>query len=64
MMEDPIMEEVRRAKEEFAARFDFDLEKMGDFLMRAQQEHSDRLVSFSPKRVGGARDDEDVRRAS
>ncbi|CAN5423615.1 hypothetical protein BH24GEM3_BH24GEM3_24690 [soil metagenome] len=54
MWKDPIVEEVRRAREEYAARFDFDLEALARDL-REHQEELERngweVVSLPPRRV-------------
>ena len=44
---DPIVEEIRKNREEYAARFDFDLEKMYLDLKRLEQEDEGPYVSFS-----------------
>lgn len=49
MKDDPIVEEVRRIRQEYAAQFNYDLGAMVQDLQKRQQEHSDRLVSFPPK---------------
>ena len=51
MKDDPIVEEVRRIRQEYAAQFNYDLRAMAQDLQKRQQEHSDRLVSFPPKPV-------------
>jgi hypothetical protein len=55
MWKDPIVEEVRRAREEYAARFDFDLEAMARDLREQQQElkrRGWRVVTLPPRRPG------------
>jgi len=49
MRDDPIVEEVRRIREEYAKRFDYDLRAMAEDLREREQEHPDRLVTFPPK---------------
>ena len=44
---DPIVEEVRKRGEEYAAKFDFDLDRMFDDLRRLQKESGEQVVSFS-----------------
>jgi hypothetical protein len=44
---DPIVEEIRRHREEYAARFDFDLKEMFLDLKRLEQEDEGVYVSFS-----------------
>lgn len=48
-MRDPIVEEVRKAREEYARRFNYDLDAMCDDLRRKQQLSGAQVVSF-PKR--------------
>lgn len=42
---DPIVEEVRRTKEAFAARFDYDIRRMFDYLKEKQKEHPERITN-------------------
>ncbi len=44
---DPIVEEVRRIREEHAARFDFDLARIFDDLKKSEQESGREVVSFA-----------------
>jgi len=46
---DPIVEEVRRIREEYAKRFNYDLRAMAADLRQREQEHRDKLVTFPPK---------------
>ncbi len=52
MRRDAIVEEIRRYREEYAARFNYDIKAM----CRAAREHQEkgdrRTVSLPPKRVG------------
>ena len=48
-MRDPIVEEVRKAREEYARRFSYDLDAMCADLRRKQQLSGTQIVSF-PKR--------------
>ena len=50
MIRDPIVEEVRRAREEYAKRFNYDLNAMIDDLECRQRESGRKTVSFPPKR--------------
>ena len=50
MKDDPVVEEVRRARQEHAKRFDYDLKAIVAALKEHEQEHPERLVSFPPKR--------------
>lgn len=49
---DPIVEEVRRHGQEYAAQFDFDPHKMGEDLRRLQKESGEPVVSFSVEEGG------------
>lgn len=46
-MKDPIVEEVRRAREQHAARFKFDLKKMAADARRRERASGRKVVSFS-----------------
>jgi hypothetical protein len=51
MWEDPIVKEVRKVREEYAARFDYDLLAIWRDL-KQQEKNSGRLfVSYAPRRV-------------
>jgi hypothetical protein len=52
MWKDPIVEEVRRIREEHAARFGYDLKAIYEDLKEAESRSGRRLVSLPPKRVG------------
>jgi hypothetical protein len=47
---DPIVEEVHKAREEYARQFNFNLRDMVADLQRKQRESGRKLVSFPPKR--------------
>jgi hypothetical protein len=49
MQPDPIVEEMRRWRREYAEQFDFDLRAIAADLQKCEQRHLDRLVFFSPK---------------
>jgi len=44
---DPIVEEVRKRGQEYAAKFDFDIHRMFEDLRRLQEESGEPVVSFS-----------------
>ena len=46
---DPIVEEIHRFREEYAKKFDYDIEKMFLDLRRQQEESGEPVVSFAPK---------------
>lgn len=51
MREDPIVEEVRKAREAHAAKFTYDLQAIYQDL-KEQEKHSGRtFVSYPPKRI-------------
>ena len=51
MKEDPIVDEVRRIRQEYAAKFDCNVRAMAQDLQKRHQQYTDRLVSFPPKPV-------------
>lgn len=51
MASDPIVEEIRRIRQEHAKRFNYDLRAIVADLRKLEQEHPERLVSFPPKRL-------------
>jgi hypothetical protein len=48
---DPIVEEVRRVRQEYAKQFGYDLRALAADLRKHEEHHSERLVSFPPKHV-------------
>lgn len=54
-MNDPIVEEVRRAREEHAEKFDYDLKAIFADLRKQQRESGGEYVSFPAKRVLASR---------
>jgi len=51
MWEDPIVEKVRKIREEHAARFGYDLKAIYDDLKEAEKRSGRKIVSFPPKRL-------------
>ncbi len=51
MWQDPIIEQVRRAREEHAARFGFDLRAIYRALKEQEEQSECEKVSFAPKRI-------------
>ena len=49
MIDDPIVEEVRRIRQEYAKKFDYDVRAIAADLRKREQQHPERLVSFPPK---------------
>jgi hypothetical protein len=50
MWKDPIVEEVRKVREEHAARFDYDLVRIFHDLKEQEQQSGRKVVSLPPKR--------------
>ena len=50
MTEDPIVTEVRQARDDYAKRFNYDLDAICRDLQQKQQQSGRKLVSFPPKR--------------
>lgn len=48
-MSDPVVAEIRKAREEYARKFDYDFDRMCDDLQRRQKAFGARFVSL-PKR--------------
>ena len=51
MWKDEIVEEVRKAREEFAAKFNHDIDAIYREIKRQEAESKRKFVSFPPKRV-------------
>jgi hypothetical protein len=49
MWRDPIVEEVRRIREEYAAQFNYDLWAMHRDLQEKEKQRGRKVVSFPPK---------------
>lgn len=49
MWTDPIVEEVRKNREDFAAQFNFNLRAMGRALQELEKASGRHVVSFAPK---------------
>jgi hypothetical protein len=49
MASDPIVEEIRRIRQEHAKRFNYDLRAIVADLQEQEQKHPERLVSLPPK---------------
>ena len=50
MWNDEIVEEVRKQREAYAAKFDFDLQAMYEDLKKAEKKSRHKKVSFKPKK--------------
>jgi hypothetical protein len=50
MFDDPIVAEVRKARDEYARRFNYDLAAICHDLQQKQAQSGRKLVSFPPKR--------------
>lgn len=51
MLNDPIVEEARRFRDEHAARFNYDLDAIFDDFEKSQKELGRPLVTLTPNRV-------------
>ncbi len=49
MFKDPIVEEVRSARQKHAARFNYDLRKIAEDLREKEQQSGRKIVSFPSK---------------
>jgi hypothetical protein len=49
MIDDPIVEEVRKARDAYAKRFDYQLDDICRDLREREQKHPEQLVSLPPK---------------
>jgi len=52
MQDDPIVEEVRRVREAYAAKFNYDLDAIFQDLKRQERESGRTFVTFPPRRIG------------
>jgi hypothetical protein len=50
MIKDPIIEEVRKARDEYAKQFNYDLDAIFRDLKKKQEQPGKKVVSFPPKR--------------
>ena len=50
MIDDPIVDEVRAARDEYARRFNYDLDAICRDLQQKQAQSGRKLVSFPPRR--------------
>jgi hypothetical protein len=55
-MLDPIVEEVRKLREQHAARFNYDDDAIFDDLKRSERERARTVVSRQPKRIANLRE--------
>ena len=51
MQDDPIVEEVRKVREVYAAKFNYDVEAIFQDLKRQERESGRTFVSFPPRRI-------------
>ncbi len=51
MWKDPVVEDVRRIRDEYARSFDYDLGKICEDLRRQQAEAATEVVTLPPKRL-------------
>jgi hypothetical protein len=50
-MKDPIVEEIHKFREKFAAKFGNDMHAMGNHLRKQQQKRKTRVVALAPKKL-------------
>ena len=50
-MLDPIVEEIRKIREEHAARFNYDIDAIFEDLKRSERESGHPLVTLPPKKI-------------
>lgn len=50
MIDDPIVAEVRKARDEYARRFNYDLDAICQDLQKQQSQPGRKLVAFPPRR--------------
>ena len=50
-MKDPIVEEVRKVRDEHAAQFNYDLDAIYADMKRIENETNEPRVSFGPRRI-------------
>jgi hypothetical protein len=50
MIEDPIVNEVRKARDNHAKKFNYDLTKIYKDIRKSQRKHNRKLVNLNPKR--------------
>ena len=53
MYGDPIVEEVRRVRQEYSKRFNYDLRALAEDLKKKERLHQERLVTSPPKPARG-----------
>ena len=51
MWKDEIVEEVRKARDEFAAKFNYDMDAIYREIKKQEAESDRKFVSFPPKRI-------------
>ncbi len=51
MWNDPIVDEVRKVREEHAARFDYDLKRIFQDIKEREEKSGHKVVSLPPKRI-------------
>ena len=45
MFKDPIVEEVRKNREELFAKFDYDFHKFAEYIYERQKKHKEKLIT-------------------
>ncbi|MBL0716721.1 MAG: hypothetical protein JJV89_01615 [Desulfosarcina sp.] len=52
MWKDPIVQETRKLRKEYAVKFEGNSEAMFQDILKRQARHKERLVSFQPRKPG------------
>ncbi len=52
MWKDEIVEEVRRVRDEYAAKFNYDLDAIYEDIKKQEKQSQRKVVSLPPKKVG------------
>lgn len=50
MLDDPIVEEIRKIRDEYAKKFNYDLKAIAADLMKQEKASGRKLVSFPPRK--------------
>jgi hypothetical protein len=53
MQDDPVVTDIRRIREEIAARFNYDIEAMGKYARERDAADAGRVISLPPRRPEG-----------
>lgn len=51
MFNDPIVDEVRKARDNIAKKFNYDLEAIFEYYQKKQKAHPERIVDLSDRKI-------------